>query len=165
MKIYIVQYNPKLFKQSMTTISNLLVGTVERKEIYSEKYGMQITKNNKVYQIESKFETQMEIIKYNDFDILLDYTSYNQIDIISQLPVDYILIKYWYFEYKLNKQSKLKLIVKCIKEEDNNKNEMLMNFAPINFIPTDLYFEYDDKFDLNNTHFQEEFNMLLSHIN
>jgi hypothetical protein len=165
MKIYIVQYNPKLFKQSMTTISNLLVGTVERKEIYSEKYGMQITKNNKVYQIESKFETQMEIIKYNDFDILLDYTSYNQIDIISQLPVDYILIKYWYFEYKLNKQSKLKLIVKCIKEEDNNKNEMLMNFAPINFIPTDLYFEYDDKFDLNNSHFQEEFNMLLSHIN
>ena len=165
MKIYIVQYNPKLFKQSMTTISNLLVGTVERKEIYSEKYGMQITKNNKVYQIESKFETQMEIIKYNYFDILLDYTSYNQIDIISQLPVDYILIKYWYFEYKLNKQSKLKLIVKCIKEEDNNKNEMLMNFAPINFIPTDLYFEYDDKFDLNNSHFQEEFNMLLSHIN
>ena len=116
MKIYIIQYKPILFKQKMCGMENLLVNTIQKNEIYSEMYGYQIIKNNCVYQVESKFETKMEIKKYNNMDLLLDYTKYTQIDVISQLPFDYILSKNFYFEYKLCKQSKLKLILKCIKQ-------------------------------------------------
>jgi len=158
MKIYIIKYNPLLFKENMAKISNLLVGTSQINEFYSEKYGLQIIDNNNIYQIESKFDTKMEIKRYNNMDILLDYTNYNRNETISQLPINYILSKNWYFEYKLSKQSKLKLIVKCINESnDGNEN---------NFIPIDLYFEYDDdNLDFNHRFFQEEFNMLLSHVN
>lgn len=158
MKIYIIKYNPLLFKENMAKISHLLVGTSQINEFYSEKYGLQIIDNNNIYQIESKFDTKMEIKRYNNMDILIDYTNYNRNETISQLPINYILSKNWYFEYKLNKQSKLKLIVKCINEHnDGNEN---------NFIPIDLYFEYDDdNLDFNHRFFQEEFNMLLSHVN
>lgn len=158
MKIYIIKYNPLLFKSNMSKISHLLVDTVQKNEFYSEKYGLQIIENNNIYQIESKFDTKMEIKRYNNMDILLDYTTYSKNETISQLPINYILSKNWYFEYKLNKQSKLKLIVKCINE---NVKEMGTDFIPI-----DLYFEYDDDtLDFNHRFFQEEFNMLLSHVN
>lgn len=158
MKIYIVKYNPLLFKANMSKIEHLLVNKILKNEIYSERYGLQIIENNNIYQIESKFETKMEIKKYNDMDLLLDCTTYNANNVISQLPIGYILSKNLYFEYKINKQSKLKLIVKCINERNEETED--------NFIPIDLYFEYeDDKLDFKHKFFQEEFNMLLSHLN
>ena len=66
MKIYIIEYKPSLFKQNMDKMKNLLVSTVQHSEIYSELYGLQIIKDNCVYQLESKFKTEMEIKKHNN---------------------------------------------------------------------------------------------------
>ncbi len=173
MKIYVVKYNPFLFKKNISKLEDLLVSTVQINEIYSEKYGLQIIANNKVHQIESQFDTKMEMKNYNGFDLLLDRTKYTKSDVISQLPINYILSKTWHFEYKPNKQSNLALIVKCIKEEKEEKEEKEKKQEKqdegeckvFDLIPIDLYFECDDNQDFNHKFFQEEFNMLLSQLN
>jgi len=153
MKIHLVNYNPSSFQNNISKIEHLLVRHFQKIEMYSEIYGYQLIKHNKVYQIESNFDTKIIFNKYKEFDLLLEYTKYNEIEIISQLPVKYILKKSVNFEYKSNKRSKLSLIVQCV-----NQNETI--------IPIDLYFEYNDtSIDLSDLFFQEDFNVLLSCLN
>ena len=88
--------------------------------------------------------------------------------VVSQLPVNYVLKRLTILEYQTSKKAKLKLVVECLNEPvmigsyfspDKHMSEEL--------VPIDFYFVYDDvvKLDLNDCFFQEEINMFLSYLN
>ena len=127
-------------------------------ELCSKEFGIHVIDNDKIFHTESTFETEYELIKnYNNFDLLVDHTIYNQIESKSQLPVNYICTPFYELKFKLHKKSDLSLIIECIEETNNFEKKIL----PINF-----YFDYEDKkLDLNNHFFKEDFNRFLSHLN
>ena len=89
--------------------------------------------------------------------MLIDKTEYKYIPVLSQLPVKYISTKIYELNFKLHKKSKLSLIIDCIEETYNFEK----NLIPINF-----YLNYnEEKIDLKEHFFQEDFNVFLSQLN
>jgi hypothetical protein len=160
MKIYIINILPETLTNKLQKIIAEF-GLPEEKikyELYSKEFGILTIENDLIFHNETKFETDYELIKgYNNFDLLVDKTIYNQYEVVSQLPVDYICTLINEFKFKLHKKANLSLIIECIEET--------VNFEKKN-IPINYYFDYEDKkLDLNNSFFKEDFNRFLSHLN
>ena len=160
MKIYIVNILPHLIKDKMNTFYSLF-GEPEKKikyELCSKEFGIHIIEDQTIYHVETTFNNHYELIKgFHNCDLLVDKTIYTKNPVISQLPVNYITSKYIQLQFKTNYKSKLSLILDCVEEFQDFE----LNTIPINF-----YFQYDsDKIDLNDSFFQEEFNVFLSNLN
>ncbi len=163
MKIYIVQINPnsitnkldKLTKTYGEPITNEVV------EIASPSSGMFLIEGNKIYQIESTFKPNYNIIKgYKSLDLLVDQTPITKTEIFSQLPIDYIRSVRTNLTYSRNKNADLSLVIECFEEPDYSLAEQSVKYIPHNF-----YFHLkNDNLDLHDPFFQEEFNMFLSHL-
>lgn len=165
MKIYIKTIKLSNIIKNINNITEYMldIDGINIYEIHSLDYGLHIVENNKVYRIEPDFEPEYTIIKdFNSHDLLLDYSTPKLIPVLSQMPTNYILTKVKIYEYKLNKKSKLKLIIKCINTStDASKIKLNTNEEPIDF-----YFDYENSnIDLTDKFLQEEFNMFLSHLN
>jgi hypothetical protein len=160
MKIYIPNILPISLKDKFNKLTNNFGEPNKRinYEIISKDSGTIIIENQNIYNIESTFNTNYELIKnYNNHDLLVDRTHNTKIDLISQFPVNYIVSKIIQFEFKTNKKSKLSLLIDCIEETSTNFE---LEKIPINF-----YFNFDnDNFDLNEQFLQEEFNSFLNII-
>jgi len=162
MKIYIPSILPICLKNKLDKLFQLFEEIKQeiKYEIISKEFGLIVIENEKIFQIESTFQTNYELIKnysYMNYDLLVDRTINNKIAIKSQLPVEYINSKLHIIKFKTNKKSNLSLVVSCFEE--------LNNFELIK-IPVDFYFEYNnDILDLKDSFFQEEFNMFLSALN
>ena len=164
MKIYIVSIPPSLLQNKLQVLIDLFGLYSEKKkyELCSPDFGLHIIEKDEIYRIETTFKTDYELIKgYNcsktNYDLLVDKTIYTNIPVVSQLPVNYISSLFHEMQFKINKKSKLSLIIECL-EETQNYEKMLV---PVNF-----YLNYDEpKLDLNDHFFQEEFNMFLSKLN
>jgi hypothetical protein len=165
MKIFIPNILPSYLKDKLTTLENKISIPNHKKfyELVSEEFGLLLLDETNIKRIEPSFNTNIELIKgYFGRDLLVDLTKYTEVSMISQLPTNYICTKITQLEYKFDKKSELKLVVKCIEENvDLGKS----------FIPIDFYFLYDEakiinlQDLLNNIFFQEEINRFLSALN
>jgi hypothetical protein len=185
MKLYITNIPPSAIKNNQEKIDSYLINKREIHEIYSEDYGLHIIdpiNKNRVYKIEAQFETDYHLIKGHQFkkqcnnelsscDLLFDLTVYQNVPVVSQLPVKYVLTKILRFSYKLNKKSNWTLIIDSIRE--TNPETMDKELIPINY-----YFENSDNKNQKSNNinkkefkeimdellFQDEINMFLSHL-
>lgn len=161
MKIYISNILPQSITNNKINKLSSIIGKPEtkyRNEIFSEDFGIYTIEENLITQIESTFNPNYELIKnYNTYDLLVDKTIYNKNPIVSQFPVNYLNTNILELKFKYSTKSKLSLIIECFEEIDNYE----IIIVPINF-----YFNYDEeKLDLKDNFFQEDFNMFLSHLN
>ena len=161
MKIYITNILPQSITNNKINKLSSIIGKPEtkyRNEIFSEDFGIYTIEENLITQIESTFNPNYELIKnYNTYDLLVDTTIYNKKPIVSQFPVNYLNTNILELKFKYSTKSKLSLIIECFEEIDNFE----IIIVPINF-----YFNYDEeKLDLKDKFFQEDFNMFLSHLN
>ena len=187
MKLYITNIPPSAIRNNQDKLTPFLFNKREIHEIYSEDYGLHIIdlmNKNQVYKVEAQFETDYHLIKGHQYnnnnqnnkdpsscDLLFDLTVYQNVLVVSQLPVKYILTKIQRFSYKLNKKSNWTLIIDSIRE--TNPETMDKELIPINY-----YFEYLDnknqktnninkkefKETMDELLFQDEINMFLSHL-
>lgn len=160
MKIYLTNILPSSLMNKLTKLTNTFGNPIEKIKysIYSEECGIYEIKDKNVFRIEPTFSPDYEIIKnFNKNNLLVDKTKYTLIPIISQLPVKYIISKYYEYEFKLTQKSNLSLVIRCFQETHNYEKVM---------IPFDFYFIYkDENLDLNNVFFKEDFNVFLSQLN
>jgi hypothetical protein len=87
-------------------------------------------------------------------------TKYKQIVEVSQLPVNYLMTKTIYNEYKIDKKSHFSLVIICLVE---------LNYLNTDTIPIDFYFSYNNEIinlqdSLHNVFFQEDFTVFLSEL-
>ena len=168
MKIYITTIKLSNIVKNMDNLTEYILDANGRNmsEIHSLDYGLHIIENNKVYRVEPEFTPDYEVIKdFNGHDLIIDNSVPKLLPVLSQMPTNYILTKLKIYEYKLNKKSNLKLIIKCIKTTSDIKPSIDTNINSVEE-PIDFYFEYENpKFDLTDKFLQEEFNMFLSHLN
>jgi len=163
MRIYIPNILPNSLKHKLEKLYTVFGNpNIQIKyEIISKEFGVIIIEGENITNIESSFKTNYELIKnysYKNYDLLVDKTNNNKINLISQFPVNYIYTKIIKLEFKTHKKSKLTLIIDCLEEP-------ITNFELIR-IPVDFYFIYDnDTLDLKDMFFQEEFNRFLSNLN
>jgi hypothetical protein len=154
MKIYLPDILPKTLNNKMDKLKNIKEPKIENYcEIISEDLGIMYINEttNNIYCLETTFNTNYKLIKKYDGkqDLLVDYTQYNRLPVVSQLPTDYVLTKIREHKYSL---SNLTLVVE-FSEED-----------PINF-----YIEYTNnkpilELDLTDTNIQEDLNVFLSYL-
>jgi hypothetical protein len=174
MKIYVTNILPSSIKSNFEKMEKFLINKngYKKYEIFSEEFGTYViedkndkqTSRQKMYRIEPTFNTNLHLIKnYNGCDLLFDKTYYVHQDVISQLPVNYMLTKLICFEYLLypSSQNKIKLTIECIVE---NNTLMDTEITPVNF-----YFSYlnSSKNDKNNdidNNLLEEINVFLSEL-
>jgi len=154
MKIYLPDILPKTLNNKIDKLKNIKEPKIENYcEIISEDLGIMYINEttNNIYCLETTFNTNYKLIKKYDGnqDLLVDYTQYNRLPVMSQLPTDYVLTKIREHKYSLYN---LTLVVE-FSEED-----------PINF-----YIEYTNnkpilELDLTDTNIQEDLNVFLSYL-
>lgn len=158
MKIYIIKLSPNVLTNKMSKLEKTLGKPFVKNthKLMSKKHGMFVIENNNVYQLESTFNPNYQIIKgYNNVDLLVDKTPNTKTKIVSQLPVEYISSTNVELTYKY---SKISLIVECFEETNFLSDELKNALKPYNF-----YFQTtDEDIDLSDLTLQEEFNMFLS---
>ena len=95
-------------------------------------------------------------------DLLFDKTEYVDQDVISQLPVNYMLTKLTCFEYVLHSnstsQNKIKLTIECIIENNTLMDKVI---APVNYYFSCLSNKNNIDIDDN---LLEEINVFLSEL-
>jgi hypothetical protein len=155
MKIYIANMNINNIKKNIEKLDNYCInkqGTIIY-ELYSNDSEIYIIEESKIYKIENINENYELLKSYNNYDLLIDYTSNSKKELLSQLPLNYILTKITRYEFKINKKSNLSLIIEY--KLDLANNDLY-----------DFYFIYNEKkIDMKNMFFQEEFNMFLFYLN
>lgn len=157
MRIYIVNIIPEKIN-----INNFLTNKLFQyshksySELYSKHDGQYILTSNKCIRIEPNFEEKIEVIKdYNGHNLLIVSSKIKEIEILSQLPVQYIelKVKEYCFFIGNKKYALLKLIIKYLDETSGNKI-------------IDYYLDYSgEKIDFTDRFFKEDINMLLSLLN
>jgi hypothetical protein len=159
MKIYI----PSIFPQTLIDKLDKLTKSygesckINKCEIVSKDHGIFIIENETINQIESTFNSSIELIKgYNGIDLLVDKTKHTKTMVVSQLPSTYISSTYTEYVFKYDKKSLLSLVIECF--EETTYATGIECIIPFNF-----YFIYNsENIDLNDQFFQNEFNTFLS---
>lgn len=158
MKIYIPSILPIFLKDKLNKLTKLFgEPKIEYKyEIISKENGLIIIENKDIFNIESSFNTDYELIKnYKNYDLLVDRTNNIKVKLLSQFPVNYITTKITELEFKINKKSNLSIVIEYLEEP--------LEQFDIQKIPINFYFKYDNKtIDLNDPFFQEDFDIYLS---
>jgi hypothetical protein len=151
MKLYIENYNILKISKKMKSLEEFFLNNSYRKEIYSEEGIFMIDKNN-LYQITY---LDGEITKFpnyiDDINIITDKTEEIK-KIVNQVPFTNIVLELETQHYVLNKQSKFKLVIDFILND--NKIE-----------PYDFYFDVPNIIDINSPLFKEDLNVFLFHLN
>lgn len=151
MKLYIENYNILKISKKMKSLEEFFLNSSYKKEIYSEEGIFMIDKNN-LYQVTY---LDGEITKFpnyiDDINIITDKTEETK-KIVNQVPFNNIVLDLETRHYVLNKQSKFKLVIDFI--INDNKLE-LHNF----------YFNIPNIIDINSPLFKEDLNVFLFHLN
>jgi hypothetical protein len=147
MKIYILNYKLNKLNNFLSIFAKTNINIKEIIEIYSNEGNMIIDKEN-TYKLNYFDKNLIKINNYfNNYDFIID----NSITIreeISQLPSKHLAIHKNIYSFKLNQQSKIKLLIITINNEID-----------------DFYFEITEEIDINNVFIKEEFNEFLSMFN
>ena len=177
MKIYVTNIKPSSIKHVFRGDKVLLNKNGFKKyELTSADFGTHIIQYSKnkveqMYRIEPTVNMDLHLINnYNGYNLLVDLTKYIEIPVVSQFPVNYVLTKMTCFEYCINKNSHLKLVIECL-EESNDLLEK--EFIPINFYFTFLNSSLNSSLNSLNSsnsmkmddYLLEEINMFLLELN
>jgi hypothetical protein len=173
MKIYVTNIPPSSIKPKFEKMEKYLINKngYKKYELFSEEFGTYVIEDNnnkkaysqKIYRIEPIFNTDLHLIKnYNGYDLLFDKTEYVDQDVISQLPVNYMLTKLTCFEYvldsKSSSQNNIKLTIECIIENNTLMDKVI---APVNYYFSCLSNKNNIDIDDN---LLEEINVFLSEL-
>lgn len=154
-----IHYKPE--NMNIEYIQKYFIKSSNKIELDSLDFGRNIIELNNIYRIEPNFNMKYEIKEkyYKNYDLIIDYTIYNKIKVLSQLPSKYIYTKITTFEYKINDNSNLKLYIEFVKDIDSLNKDILNNniLKPIHF-----YFEYNENKLFNEDNINEEINEFLS---
>lgn len=164
MKIYISNIPISNITKNIHKLSEYMINPNGNNiiELHSLDYGLHIIQEDKIYRHEPEFNPQYEIIReFNGYDLLIDKSKSKLLPVVSQMPINYIITKFKVYEYKIDKKTDLKFIIKCIKTPTTHiKN--INNCEEV----CDFYFEYENtNLDLTDIFFQDQINMFLSHLN
>jgi hypothetical protein len=162
MKIYITNKSLYYIEERLNRLKNILIEKNVIYELYPENDSIYTIEKNKIYKINRVLNENYTIINnYKGYDLLIDESHIEKSEVISQLPMSYILTKKIEHKYKLNEISNFMLVVICIYE----KNIQSLNY---NIKVIDYYVENIDtniNININNIEIQEELNRLLSYLN
>ncbi len=157
MRIYIVSLPLQKINLNVLLKNPNLTHTIENYiELYSKDDGQYKLHNNKIIRFEPNFQQKIEVIKsYEGQDLLIDSTNIKEIEVLSQLPTEYIklnITEYCFFMGNKGKSS-VKLYVKYLEDDINSRI-------------IDYYLDYnEEKIDFDNVFFRENINMFLSVLN
>ncbi len=163
MKIYISNYDPSKIKNDLPNLDKYYLDTDFKYELYSEE-GIFMVDNKQSYKMKINLDKTEKFLNYIDnIDLWVDKSEYNY-EIISQIPVDVSSIPVITFKYKLDKKSKLTLIVEGSYDVNTlhyvSKTNKYNSFNTKNF-----YFEADNKIDISNEDIKKEIIEFLSVLN
>jgi hypothetical protein len=151
MKLYLENYSVFKISKKMKLLEAFFLNSSYTKEIYSEEGIFMIDKNN-LYQITYLDGEITKISNYiDDMNIITDKSEETK-KIVNQVPFANFVLDLETRSYVLNKQSKFKLIIDFI--INDNKKE------PYNF-----YFDIPNIIDINSPLFKEDLNVFLFHLN
>ena len=169
-KIYIQDLNLKDVVRKLSVLDEYYKSQSIETKIYSNNEGVFSITNKGIYELK---QIDKPLKYYKDyytntntnktFSLILDESYYEKIQVISQLPNDYLFIKTTIFEFYSN--PKVKFIVEGNMESTDiqvpsNKNP-ISRYA--NFTITDFYFQTSE--DIDNYFIKEELNVFLSTLN
>lgn len=164
MKIYITNLLLTNIAKNRETLSEYILHANGKEivELNSLDYGLHIVEKDKIYRQEPDFNPDYEVVKeFHGYDLLIDKSKCKLLPVVSQMPTNYIMTKMKIYEYKTNKKSLLKLVVRCIQLKTLVKTLITNSEEPVDF-----YFEYESPtIDLTDKFFQDELNMFLSLLN
>jgi hypothetical protein len=152
MRVYINNFNLHIIND----ISDIFKEQLTNYETYVNVYT-----NEGIYHVEEKnmylldtCDKDIEIFEnyYNNLTLIVDKSFYNkQISscICGETHLSFQTKKYY---YKLNSSSEMKLVIKYISDKGN-------------FIPNDIYFEFNKDVDINNLFIKKEIIEFLSVLN
>ena len=157
MKIYINNYNMVKITKKLKNIAKYLTNKKNYIEIYTDEGVYSVDQHN-IYKF-TYLDKSIQTIEYNPniennpkFELLID-VSETKLDVVNHLPFNNLIVKMQTNTYKLKSNSKTKLIVQFMLEQ--NMEYKLYNF----------YFVVSDDIDINSLSFKEDINVFLFHLN
>jgi hypothetical protein len=152
MRLYIDNYSVFKISKKLKLLEGFFLNKSYKKEIYSEEGIFMIDKNN-LYQITYLDGEVTKIPNYiDDINIITDKTEETK-KIVNQVPFTNIVLDLETRNYVLNTNSKFKLVIDFIINDN-------MNSEPHNF-----YFDIPNVVDINSPLFKEDLNVFLFHLN
>jgi hypothetical protein len=148
-KIFINNYEPSNMLKKLVSLEKYLVSQVSVVELYSND-GIFLVEHNKVLQLVPDFNTNVRRLQYGDLELFIDHTKVNKIEVLSQLPTNYLEYRYVRMVYKLVPTYNVELVL-----------EMMDNTC-ISFY---FIYEKEEVNIFNNKFFLDEFNEFLLLLN
>ena len=137
MKIYIENLPPSKLSKIETQLHKYMKKEKPYTQLFS-KDGIYIIEPKQVWICNDVSYHNVEKVKYKNVTLLIDKSEYNNSKVISQLPVDYIVLKMVKTEYFSNNKSPISLII----EKSDCEN-----------IPPQIYFTTNEKIDVLDNFF------------
>jgi hypothetical protein len=137
MKIYIENLPPSKLSKIETQLHKYMKKEQSYTQLFS-KDGIYIIEPKQVWICNDVSYHNVEKVKYKNVTLLIDKSEYNNSKVISQLPVDYIVLKMVKTEYFSNNKSPISLII----EKSDCEN-----------IPPQIYFTTNEKIDVLDNFF------------
>jgi len=154
MKIYINNLNLNVLKDIQEILENQLVNSENYIQLYTNEGIFRIEQNN-IYSLEP-IDTDVKIYEkyFNDFTLIVDLSYFKKTSTTSIYGNKHLYTSIKRDFYKLNKQSKLQLVI------ENHEN-----IIPGDYIPSDIYFEFDGTNDINELFIKHDIIEFLSPLN
>jgi hypothetical protein len=155
MKLYINNFNLNILKDIQKSLEDKLVLCENFIEIFTDE-GIYCVEKNNIYILEP-IDGEIKIFNYfgdvNNFTLISDSSYFKKTIVPSVYGNHNVSLNIKKYIYKLNKNSKLQLIILFI-ETNNDK-----------FIPSDIYFKINENTNINELSIKEEINEFLSLLN
>jgi hypothetical protein len=153
MKIYINNFNINVLSEIMELLSSYLVEEELHNQIYSID-GIYLIDEKNITKLIS-IDNDIKILKnyHENFTLIVD-PSYYVSENANAIEPQHIVIKIRRHIYKLNKQSRIQLVIEGRTLE-----------KPDNMTPNDIYFEMPNDIDINNILVKKELIEFLSLLN
>lgn len=154
MKIYINNLNLNILKDIQEILEKQLVNSDNYIQLYTNEGIFTIEKDN-IYSLEP-IDIDVKIYEnyFNNFTLILDKSYFKKTSTVCIYGNKHLSTNIKRDIYKLNKQSKLQLII------ENHERDIFGHY-----IPSDIYFEFDVDNDINEIFIKHDIIEFLSLLN
>jgi hypothetical protein len=154
MKIYINNLNLNILKDIQELLAKQFISSENYIQLYTNEDIYYIEKN-KIYRLEPVDKDIKIYEKYfNNFTLIVDLSYFKQHDTLSIYGNNHLAINIKKEFYKLNKNSKIELII-----------ENCYNLSNGEYNPTDIYFQLNQDTDINELFIKQDIIEFLSLLN
>jgi hypothetical protein len=154
MKIYIENFNLTILNEIEKAFHDVLVNSDAIIDVYTNEGIFNIEGNNSF--ILDPQDKEVKIIKnyFDNYNLIIDYSYFKKTKINSIYGNKHITKKIIRNYYKLNKHSKISLVIDIEENIDNNE-----------LIPNDIYFQCNEDININELFIKQEIIEFLSALN